>query len=568
MGIISSCKLGASSCFNVLLGLMFLAVGAGIVVGQDMEGEVRKAIDRGDFNGALHAVGELPLKQRIEWIDELAEIRPRSSGPIAGTNRPEVGQLPDGDFQAGNGDGNGGGGAIADFRSLINLIETTIDGNWESDGGTNTITQFRSGVWIDTNGLVQERGPKKGNAAGKGVSKGKASDAIVLPDLGGWQTKSRFRWVSLKKLAVELEARRRGGKVPSMSMELVGGLARVEAVSYDAATKDWYLGGPAGGFQLRRDGELVQAETGLPPVLLEDLLSVAPQVFAEKGGFGCSIDPVQQRLAAVQAFLQDPSSTKLLSKRPEKWVEQVTQKIGPQKVTIYGLPADSPSSLALLVADQHMKRVGLGLEKGPSGMGDYISIAEKLDSIPGQGLVRWWFAFSKSPILSNEDGTHFEIPADSVCVLSDKEWMDANGKRGNGVGTDRAADAFARAFSKRFDELQKGYPVYGRLRHIFDLTIAMEIIRQSEHGFDDLKILGDTSIQPRMTTEPEFVPTVATHRVLSSKQTVAMVSGGVVVEPKEIASRIRKGDVTVRSVTDAVPVTASGSLSSWMFDAN
>ncbi len=33
-----------------------------------------------------------------------------------------------------------GGGAIADFRSLINLIETTIDGNWESDGGTNTIS--------------------------------------------------------------------------------------------------------------------------------------------------------------------------------------------------------------------------------------------------------------------------------------------------------------------------------------------------------------------------------------------------------------------------------------------
>ncbi len=246
--------------------------------------EVRKAIDRGDFNGALHAVGELPLKQRIEWIDELAEIRPRFSSPIGGANRPEVGQLPDGDFQAGDGDGNGGGGAIADFRSLINLIETTIDGNWESDGGTNTITQFRSGVWIDTNGLVQERVLKKGIEAGKGVSKGKASDAIVLPDLGGWQTKSRFRWVSLKKLALELESRRRGGKVPSMSMELVGGLARIEAVSYDAATKDWYLGGPAGGFQLRRDGELVQVETGLPPVLLEDLLSVAPQVFAKKGG--------------------------------------------------------------------------------------------------------------------------------------------------------------------------------------------------------------------------------------------------------------------------------------------
>ena len=563
--------------FSPLLTIALLFLCEGQSIGQDDRAEIQKAIKRGDFDSAMQALGKMPVKQRIEWIDELAEIRPRSDSLVPGQSDVQLGgvegneRLPGSGFEGG---GNGrGGAAIADFRSLINLIETTIDGNWESDGGTNTISEFRSGVWIDSNGLVLARDLKKESRIGekgqaKELKKGKPSDEIVLPDLGGWQTKSRFRWVSLRKLAEELEARRRGGKVPSMSMELVGGLAQIQAVSYDPSTKDWFLGGPAGGFQLRRDGELVQTETGLPPVLLEDLLSVAPQVFSRQGGFGCSIDPVQERLAAVQSFLQDPSNSKLLAKRPESWVEQVTEKFGPQKVTIYGLPTDSPSSLALLVADQHMKRVGLGLEQGPAGMGDYISLAEKLDSVPGQGLVRWWFAFSKSPIISNADGTHFELPTDSVCVLSDKEWMDANGKRSNGIGTDRAAEAFAKSFSKRFGELQKTYPVYGRLRHIFDLTIAMEIIHRSEHGLGDLDVFRDPTIQPRMSSEPEFVPTVATHRVLASKQIVAMVSGGVVVEPQTIASRIRQGDVTLRSVSKAVPVTSSGSKSSWMFDAD
>jgi len=50
-------------------------------------------------------------------------------------------------FMMGNGgNGLGGGGSLANFTELINLIQTTVDSSWEVDGGEDTIREFPSNL--------------------------------------------------------------------------------------------------------------------------------------------------------------------------------------------------------------------------------------------------------------------------------------------------------------------------------------------------------------------------------------------------------------------------------------
>lgn len=489
----------------------------------DPNDDIQQLIDEGDVQPAIAKIRKLPLAERMAWIDSLSEARSN------GNNLEQGG--------AGRGAGNAGGGAQADFGPLIRLIQQSISpDDWEANGGDNTIQSFASGVWIDTDGIVQAR---KANPAKKNITNAKdaksTDELIVLPNVGAWQAPSKLRWVSLTKLEGRLRERLEAGKAPSASMELLGGMARIDFVAWNDETKEWLLGGPAGNFAVNQNGDLVHSELGLPPVLLEDLLTVAPHVLGKKGILGCSIDPVQERMIDVQEFLSNPKNVKKLSSAPGKFTSELAEKLGPQQVIIMGLPKDSPTGLALLVADQHMKRVGLGLEPAVRGMKDYVQIADSLDAVPGKGLVRWWFALEKQAVDVDEEGNLFALPKQTVQVMSEKEWMDASGKRQAAGDRDLAADGFAKSFTQNFDSLQKKYPVYGRLRHIFDLTVAMELIRRKSS--EGLGTLADAKLQPHMTSEPEFVPTVSTHRVLASKQVVAIVSGGAIITPSEVESR-------------------------------
>lgn len=538
---------------------------------------IEQAIARGDLKAAIQEVRKLPLEKRLEWIEPLAQVRNQSiplststsstskdSGSRSATLRRAEGSKSS---EPTDGNGGHGGGVVADFQSLISLIQGVVEANWDVDGGTDTIQPFSSGVWIDPQGVLQAR--KKSKELKVGVDASKSVDPIALPGSVAWASPNPLRWVSLTRLEERLRERAKRELPASASMELLGGLARIDYVAWDAESREWLIGGPAGGFELNADGDLIHRDTKLPPVLLEDLLSVAPHVLGQRGVFGCSIDPQPSRLADVQRFLADRNSTNLLTRAPDKWTQQVTELLGPQDVTIMGLPKDSPTGLALLIADQHMKRIGLGLEAGPKGMPDYIRIADQLQSLPGQGLVRWWFAIQPQTIETNDAGSVIAIPRQSVQVLSEREWMDANGKRSATVNRDEAADAFAKTFTSRFEDIQIMYPMYGRLRHIFDLTVAMEIIRREQSNpTERFMSLSQTSVQPHALEHATQVPTITTFRKVSGKQVVAMVSGGVVIKPSDALSQTMVvKQSTMPNVAGLVPEKASDEELNWMLKA-
>jgi hypothetical protein len=300
----------------------------------------------------------------------------------------------------------------------------------------------------------------------------------------------------------------------------------------------------------------------LPPVLLEDLLGIAPHVLRNKGEFGCSIDPDPVRLVEAYEMARTASSMRAMQRQPEKWAEEWRQKLGRQNAKVIGLRQDSPTGYALVIADAHMKRLGLGLEPSPAKMKSYWlekAALSSLGSSGDSGLVRWWFSLTDHKIPMDPERHIYHFASSNVQVLSEAQMMNAKGERVTTTSPDYAADAFAKKFTRNFEQLQKDYPVYGRLRHIFDLAVAMEIVRneiRSGNGKPFLAI-DNAKAQPRLPVAPTELESIASTHLQPNGSMSAMISGGVSIHVTDAISRLKVD----KSQTNEVAFESSNDLS-------
>jgi len=343
-------------------------------------------------------------------------------------------------------------------------------------------------------------------------------------------------------------------------MELLGGLCRIDYLAFDMATKEWLLGGPAGDLILHESGGLVHRQLGLPPVLLEDLLVVAHHIFKRGGDFGCTIDPDRDRLTRAYSMASTPESQRSLRRSPDRWVEDWRRALGPQRAIVKGIPSDSPTGLALLAADAHMKRLGIGLEALPAPARSYWQETELLRQRIDSGLVRWWFTLSNERIAMDPERQLYAFPKSNVIVQSEAQFINGLGERVVAPTPDLAADAFARNFNLHFDAIQKAYPVHGRLRHIFDLSVAMEIVHHEIEAGNGtpFSCLDDSSIQPRLSVPPREIESIATTYRATDGTTFAVVSGGVTISLNSVRKNLRvdpmvTNPVVVRSGSNEAP---------------
>ncbi len=485
---------------------------------------LKDAVSAGNSSTALSELRALPSDQRLAWVSEMHQHR--------GTPNPS------------------GGGSIADYTSLIDLIESVIDAEWVSNGGSASLTPYRQGVRIDPRGLIERMDPNKEilSSLKTLLDQDKTAKPAIIPlgDLGEWQQETSLRWVSLHQLDLQVADRMRGKTIKraNISMELLGGLYRIDYLAYDKETREWFLGGPAGNLVTNASRELLNPETGLPPVLLEDLLGVGPHVLQDKGEFGCTIDPDPQRLIAAHEMARASSSIRAMQRQPERWSEQWRKTLGRQHAKVVGLRQDSPTGYALLVADAHMKRLGLGLETCPTQMKSYWQekdFFESANSTTDSSMVRWWFSLTDHKIPMDPDRRIYHFTSSNVQVLSEGQMMNAKGERVVASSPDFAADAFAKKFTLNFERLQREYPVYGRLRHIFDLAIALEIVRHEIQNGNGMPFvaLDKSDVQPRLPVAPHEVDSVAaTHRMPNGKTSV-MISGGVAIHASNLSKRLK-----------------------------
>ncbi len=432
-----------------------------------------------------------------------------------------------------------GGAAFADFDTLIDLIQTTVDADWDTD---DSIIPFASGVYLDASGVMHRVASAESAPIGPAI---KSDNETLRSLLGQMQQSESLRWVSLTQISQAIEHQNLRELATQAATLMLGGLSRIDYLHWDTSQREWYIGGPAGGFELNAQRVPISEKTGLPPVLLEDLMTVASVVFNGRGAFGCTIDPQQERLAELSALIATPNSMKLLQKNPAKFAALIGQTLGPQNLRLINLPDGCPTGVALIAADEHMKRLGLELAGNVPLIQSYWSHSDREPEASPNSMVRWWFAISENPVsmITNDqlDDIDYHLDQSMVRVLSQAEWMNATGQRFNALEHDAAADGFAASFTENFGALQTQFPIYARLRHIFDLAVVCELIRRS-----NLSNVSDEFKQWKqyqaISTPLGMIDSIVEWRKTKSGSISVVATGGALIDVKSLQVDRKKRD--------------------------
>ena len=494
------------------------------------------------------------------------------NAPAAPFGAPAGGVLAGGPDQA----AQRGASANADFDSLIDLIVSTVaTETWaENGGGEAEVRPFPTGVLVDAAGVLRLTTSRAANVDLSEV-RGAAprSESSANTENRALQA-SELRYISLPRLEREI-ARRQAAKEPlDPAMLTLAGLRRARYVFVYPETGDVVLAGPAGDWRVEADGRIVSVDTGEPVVRLDDLLVLLRRgAHSADSYFGCSINPRQEALAKTQAFLASTSARPLEPNQRKQWLGDLRDHVGTQDIEIFGVDPTSRLAGVLVAADYHMKLIGMGLEDGVDSVKSYLdSVRLENGSVPPMSVLRWWFALDYDTIRSSAELDAFELVGQGVRVLSENEWLAAQGQRVHTGQSEPLNRQFAEAFTKHFAELATKYPVYAELRNVFDLAMAVAIIEKEglakRAGWQPELFTDGERLRLPAGPVPRQVDTVINHRVINRRHIVAGVSGGVMVAPRDVLRKNSGTEATIAALTTRRGAMQSNdSDGTWWWDA-
>ena len=479
-----------------------------------------------------------------------------------------------------NGNTNGnqrGGAANADFDSLIDLIVSTVaTDTWaENGGGTAEIRPFPGGVLVDAGGVLKLKSQTK---LASGLTDLSTKRGIAPAKDGATPASARrasgLRYISLPRLEREIVRRQAAHQPLDLSMLTLAGLRRVRYVFVYPESGDVVLAGPAGDWTIDKDGRILANDTREPVVRLDDLLVIARRgPDATESHFGCSINPRQEALAKTQDFLAASSQKPLEPSKRQQWLSDLRDSVGRQDIEIFGIDPTSRVASVLVEADYHMKLIGMGLADGVDGVESYLQSIRLRpgESPPAMSVLRWWFALKYDSLPRSEARDAFELVGQGVRVLSETEMLAEQGKRVHTGTSDPLNRQFAEAFTSHFAELADKYPVYGELRNIFDLAMAVAIIQSEglavQAGWKPTLLADSTKLRLPQRNPPREVETVINHRVINKSLIIAGVSGGVMVAPGDVLRETQKSDSAGKNIArgEAAPKNLAGGA--WWWEA-
>jgi len=310
-------------------------------------------------------------------------------------------------------------------------------------------------------------------------------------------------------------------------------------------TGDIVLAGPAGDWRRDAEGRLVSADNGHPVLQLHDLVTIFRHGLTQQDQtFGCSIDPTNDGLQKAQAYIGETTKSPLKQGQAGPWLKQIADRLGQQKVTIFGVDSHTRVGQVLVEADYRMKRTGLGLEEGVLNCPSFLDTiqVEKGKSLPAMSMVRWWFTMNYDSIRATKDRDAFAFRGQGVQLQSENEFLNAQGQREHTGDADTFNRLYAQNFTKHFVALAKKYPVYADLQNLFDLALVAAVLK-TEDVPNKFHWQARCFLDPKQyvvptAAAPQKVDTVVNHRIINNVHVVGAVSGGVRVEPQEVVKQI------------------------------
>ncbi|HVX59246.1 MAG TPA: DUF1598 domain-containing protein [Pirellulales bacterium] len=361
-----------------------------------------------------------------------------------------------------------------------------------------------------------------------------------LPVPGELNQPARLRKISLRSLNEAIGECLRTEKPLPDEIKYLAGLQRVEYVFVYPEENDIVLAGYGEGWQVDVRGNMVGVTTGRPVLLLDDLLvALRTAEHAARGGITCSIDPTKEGLARLQDGTVNLAA---LGSNPKQVAAEIERQLGPQTVTITGVPGDSHFARVLLAADFRMKRLGMGFEPSPvRGLPSYLQLLKRNSKTTAQNMLpRWWLTTDYDPLLTDGEGLAWQLRGRGVKAMTEDDFVTAQGDRQRTGKASPQAQKWADAMTERYDALSVKEPIFGELRNCMDLAVVGALIVKERLAaraglslgalLDFNQLPTDEYMTPKqIATQANFVET-RTNYIISA-------SGGVAIDSWAAAAR-------------------------------
>jgi hypothetical protein len=359
------------------------------------------------------------------------------------------------------------------------------------------------GVYIDPDGtLAQKQIDQSGEVANqrlraKALNQPPKNPAITYVSLANLQEQ-------LKGLTEQKE------EIPD-DLRYLSGLAAVQYVFVYPDEHDIVIAGPSEELNAANKLTPVGKLTGRPVLQLDDLvvsLRLLANAQARRSGpFGCSIDPSPGALETSTRVMQEHAK----GSRGER-MKAMKEALGPQRVSVFGVPQDTRVAFVTLAADYRLKRMCLGLEPVP-----VPGVGTPVDSSRPAGN-RFWFEANYAPLLVSQDGDGYEIRGQRLMLKAGELQFDEK-------GATETAKAFAKRFTEKFPSVATMVPEFADLQNVADLGLVATLIRKDgldrKAGLDLGWLLspGNYKLTP--------VPTARQAATLVNYTSGSIVAGGV-----------------------------------------
>lgn len=355
----------------------------------------------------------------------------------------------------------------------------------------------------------------------------------------------QLRKISLRALeaACQYFVTENSGKVPD-EIKYLGGLQRIQYIFVYPEQNDIVLAGPAEGWKIDDDGNVVGVTTGRPVLQLDDLLVALRTVSSvRQSPISCSINPTEQGMTKLRRVLEQQTRTGVTPRNRSQLEQRMKQAFGPQQISLTGVPANSHFARVLVAADYRMKRLAMNLDESPlRGFPSYVEMVRKDPSEAKTTNPRWWMACNYEPVAQSEDGLAWELRGQGVKCMTENDIIAADGSAQATGETSPIAQQWADEMTNKFDQLSGVEPIFGELRNVMDLCIVAAVIDQHEllaQAGCDLPLL--SGAKGELRTEhwfaPKTVPPQCSFLKAGSKWIVT-ASGGVQIESFRFASNV------------------------------
>jgi len=385
--------------------------------------------------------------------------------------------------------------------------------------------QAVGGISVDTDGIVRSVNPQ---ALASIAAQRKKNLRENPPQTG---RRCELQKVSLRRILEDVQQAVQENNLVSPEVLTLGGLEQIEYVFVDPDARDLILAGPSDKVAVDETGGFVGATSRQPLLLLEDLVVALRSIDAARmGGMRCSIDPTPEGIARLQELL---SSVKQMA-NPQRTFRSMEEALGPQRVTVGGVPADTHFAQVLVAADYRMKRIGMGLESSEvAELPSYLSMVQATTASSTM-LPRFWLEAQYSPIARDPDELGWKLTGGKMVCMTETDLLVREGmKRGSGRA-DKNAARWCEQMTACYDDLALSKPVFRELKNCVDLAVVAALIdsRQlADRAGLDLSLFKDaSSVQLSSYAVPKQVPTVA-HGIKRGNRWILSASGGVQFQP-------------------------------------